>query len=49
MADKGLLRNGTVDVIFILRRLQEEYIDKQNKLCMSFVDMKCFFMEFQKR
>ena len=31
---------GTIDVVFILRRLQEEYLDKEKKLYMCFVDLK---------
>ena len=31
---------GTIDAVFILRRLQEEYLDKEKKLYMCFVDLK---------
>ena len=34
---------GTVDVIFILRRMQEEYQKKNKKLYMCFVDMEKAF------
>ena len=30
---------GTIDAVLILRRLQEEYLDKENKLYMCFVDL----------
>ena len=30
---------GTIDAVFILRRLQEEYHVKGKKLCMCFVDL----------
>ena len=33
---------GTVDVIFVVRRMQEEY-QKDNKLCMCFDDMEKAF------
>ena len=28
---------GMVDAVFILRRLQEEYLEKEKNLCMCFV------------
>ena len=32
---------GTVDAVFILRSLQEDYIlDKEKKLCMCFIDLE---------
>ena len=34
---------GIIDAVFILRRLQEEYLDKENKLYMCFVDLKKAF------
>ena len=34
---------GTIDAVFILRRLQEEYHDKGKKLCMCFVDLEKAF------
>ena len=34
---------GIIDAVFILWRLQEEYLDKENKLCMSFVDLEKAF------
>ena len=34
---------GTIDAVFILRRIQEEYLAKQKKLYMCFVDLKKAF------
>ena len=34
---------GTIDAVFILRRLQEEYYAKGKKLCMYFVDSENAF------
>ena len=34
---------GTIDAVFILRRLQEEYLDKEKKLYMCIVDLKKAF------
>jgi hypothetical protein len=34
---------GTIDAVFILRRLQEEYRDKEKKLYMCFVDLEKAF------
>ena len=34
---------GTIDAVFILRRLQEEYLDKEKKLCMCFADLEKAF------
>ena len=34
---------GTIDAIFITRRMQECYIDKRNKLFMCFVDLEKAF------
>ena len=31
---------GTIDAVIILRRIYEEYIAKQRKLCMCFVDLE---------
>ena len=31
---------GTIDAVFILRRLEEEYLDKEKKLYMCFVDLE---------
>ena len=33
----------TIDVVFIFRRLQEEYLDKEKKLYMCFVDLEKAF------
>ena len=34
---------GTIDAVFILRRLQEEYLDKEKKLYLCFVDLEKAF------
>ena len=34
---------GTIDAVFILRRLQEEYLDKEKKLYMCFCDLEKAF------
>ena len=34
---------GTIDAVFILRRLQEEYLDKEKKLYMCSVDLEKAF------
>ena len=34
---------GTIDAVFILRRLQKEYLDKEKKLYMCFVDLEKAF------
>ena len=34
---------GTIDAVFILRRLQEEYLDKEKKLYVCFVDLEKAF------
>ena len=34
---------GTIDAVFILRRLQEEYLDNEKKLYMCFVDLEKAF------
>ena len=34
---------GIIDAVFILRRLQEEYLDKEKKLYMCFVDLEKAF------
>ena len=31
---------GTIDAVFILRRLQEEYLDKEKKLYTRFVEVE---------
>ena len=36
-------RKGTIDAVFILRRLQEEYLDKEKKLYLCFVDLEKAF------
>ena len=36
-----------VDAVFILRRLQEEYLDKEKKLYMCFVDLEKVFDRVQ--
>ena len=42
--DRYMLGKGKIDIIFILRRIQEEYLDKQKKLHMCIVDMgKAFY------
>ena len=38
MPDKGM-----IDAAFILRRLQEEYLDKEKKLYMCFADLEKAF------
>ena len=35
---------GTIDAVFILRRLKEEYHAKQKQLYMCFVDIKNYVM-----
>ena len=40
---------GTVDAIFIERRMLEEYQKKDKKVYMCFVDMKKAFEEFQEK
>ena len=34
---------GTIDAVLILKRLQEEYLDKEKKLYMCFVDLEKAF------
>ena len=34
---------GTIDAVFILRRIQEEFLAKQKKLYMCFVDLEKAF------
>ena len=34
---------GTIDAVLILRWLQEEYVDKEKKLYMCFVDLEKAF------
>ena len=36
-------RKGTIDAVLILRRLQEEYLDKEKNLFMCFVDLEKAF------
>ena len=38
---------GTIDAVFILRRMQEEYSAKQKILYMCFVDLKKHLIEFR--
>ena len=38
-----MLCKGTIDAVFILRRLQQEYLDKEKKLYMCFVDLEKAF------
>ena len=40
---------GIIDVVFTLRRLQEEYLDKENKLYMCFVDLEKAFDRILRR
>ena len=34
---------GTIDAVFILRRLQEEYLEKEKKLYTCFLDLEKAF------
>ena len=34
---------GTIDAVFILRRLQEEYLEKEKRLYMCFVELEKAF------
>ena len=34
---------GTINAVFILRRIQKEYLAKEKKLCICFVDLKKAF------
>ena len=34
---------GTIDAVFILRQIQDEYLAKQKNLCMWFVDLEEVF------
>jgi len=38
-----MLGKGTIDAVFILTRLHEEYLDKEKKLYMCFVDLEKAF------
>ena len=38
-----MLERGTIDAVFILRKMQEEYLAKGKKLCMCFVDLEKAF------
>ena len=38
---------GTIDAVFTLRRIQEEYLAKQKELYMCFVDLEKHLMDFQ--
>ena len=38
---------GTIDAMFILRRMQEEYHARRKKLCMCFVDLEKKKTEYQ--
>ena len=40
---------GTLDAVFILRRLQEEYLEKEKKLYMCFVDLEKAFDRVQRK
>ena len=40
---------GTIDAEFILRSLQEEYLDKEKKLYMCFVDLETAFDRVRRR
>ena len=40
---------GTIDAVFILRRLQEESLDKEKKLYMCFVDLEKKFDRVPRR
>ena len=35
--------NGTIDAVFIFRKIQEEYLAKQKMLCMCLVDLEKAF------
>jgi len=40
---------GTTDALFVVRRMQEEYRDKEKNLYMCFVDLEKAFAVFQER
>ena len=40
---------GTIDAVFLLRRLQEEYLDKEKKFYMCFVDLEKAFDRVQRK
>ena len=40
---------GTIDAVFILRTLQEEYLEKEKKLYMCFVDLEKAFERVPRR
>ena len=40
---------GTIEAVFILRLIQEEYLAKQKKLYMCFVDMEKAFDRVQRK
>ena len=40
---------GTIDAVYILRRLQEEYLDKEKKLYMYFFDLEKAFYRVPRR
>ena len=44
-----LYGKGTIDPVFILRRLQEEYLNKEKKLYMYFVDLEKAFERVPKK
>ena len=44
-----LPERGTIDVVFILRRMQEEYNAKGKKLYMCFLDVHKILMEYCRR
>ena len=41
-----MLGKGTIDAVFILRRVQREYLAEQKKLYVCFVDLDTAFDEF---
>ena len=41
--------NGTIDAVFILRRIQEKYLAKQRKLYMCFVDLEKAFNKIPRK
>ena len=40
---------GTIDPVFILRKLQEEYLDEEKKLCICLVDLEKAFDRVPRR
>ena len=39
----------TTDSLFVVRRMQDEYMDKKKKLCMCFVDIDKVFDKVPKK